>query len=134
MIKGLHFTPLGYKFLVDLASSMNFGRLSNQTKKKSLITIERINNILNMSPLYHYEKINGIKLISTGKLITKAKLYKLTPDSKNIKDKKISSIYLEEKSNLVNFFNKSDVTIYKSINNVKPIIKDGISYNITKLF
>jgi hypothetical protein len=117
--------------LIDLISNMNRGRVStNINFKATEISKDRINDLLKITPLYDFGPDGGLIEKETGRAITDAKYYKLTSQL----DNNPKPIYLKGKSELCNFFKLSDVSIYKKINKSLPILKNGINYNITKVF
>ena len=155
LVKGLHLIEVGQIYLLELTSKMNSGRLtSNQTKFKS-ISGPAI-DIFSYPPLYKFVGLvsiqpdGEIKVISSGRTVTEAKFYKLTPYSKTVSDintfnisnnlehQSIKPLYLKNKLELCHFFGLSDVTIYKSINKGLPLTPQekttGLTYTITKIY
>lgn len=147
LVKGLHLIEVGQIYLLELTSKMNSGRLtSNQTKFKS-ISGPAI-DIFSYPPLYEFGLNGEIKVISSGRTVTEAKYYKLTPYSKTVSDinsfniingfehKSIKPLFLKNKLELCDFFGLSDVTIYKSINKGLPLTQKttGLTYTITKIY
>lgn len=89
---------------------------------------------MSQPPLYEFGPNGGIRVISNKQWVTAAKFYMLTPSSKD--NELLKPLYLQSKAELCGFFGLTDVTIYKYINNGKPLLcpNTQIAYTITKIF
>lgn len=127
VVKGLHLTKEGLAYILQIKSRMNNGRLSTNKDNPnySNLPLPEINSI-NLKPLYELTSEGTIKEISTSKLITNVKYYKLTEVNNTA-----NSIYLTP-AELITFLGYTKSTVYLAIKQNKILMSKntGLYYSL----
>lgn len=132
MVLGLHLTPEGGSYITALKSRMNNARLSTNKNNPDfkIIPLPEFDPF-KLNPVYEITDEGLFRVISTGRIAVKAKVYKLIEIDSGL----IS--YIETRKDLADFFKGTDHRVVdKAINNKLFLQRKitGITYTVEKIY
>lgn len=131
MAKGLHLTGEGLSYILAIKSRMNNGRLSTNQNNPKYLNLPLPNfDPFSLKNLYELTTDGLLKEVSSSRIITNVKYYKLTEVTN------INNIFYITPAELVKFIGYSKFTVYRSLseNNYLKQKGTGLLYSVTKLY
>ena len=131
MSKGLHLTSSARAYILAIKSRMNNGRLSTNKNNPKYLNLPLPNfEPFSLKNLYELTTDGLLKEVSTSRIITNVKYYKLTEVTN------VNNIYYLTPAELVKFIGYSKFTVYKAISVNKNLKQKGtgVLYSVEKIY